>query len=136
MSEIKLKPCPFCGGEAERKFIGNDHTKKRSIEIKCKKCRVKRVDAALSHSHDWIDNECTKQWNERKIDWTDTKDKEPTNENRMYWVLFPDNKIKLCYFSNRGMINYWEVYTDYTDVSMDNTKYIEITKPAPPQEGI
>ena len=61
----KLKPCPFCGGEAEKKFIGNNHTKKRSIEIKCKSCRVKRVDAALYQSHEWLDDVATRNWNQR-----------------------------------------------------------------------
>ena len=49
-----LKPCPFCGGEAVKIFIGNEYTKKRSVEIKCKKCRVKRVNAAIYHDHDWL----------------------------------------------------------------------------------
>ena len=65
MTDTELKPCPFCGGEAEKIFIGNEHTKKRSLEIKCTKCRVKRVNSAIHHSHEWLDEVSTKAWNDR-----------------------------------------------------------------------
>lgn len=61
----QLKPCPFCGGEPKKIFIGNDRTKKRSIEIKCPKCRCKRVNAAIHHSQEWLDEVATKNWNQR-----------------------------------------------------------------------
>jgi Lar family restriction alleviation protein len=32
---MTLKPCPFCGGEAEINQIGNGHTKSRGFEVKC-----------------------------------------------------------------------------------------------------
>ena len=57
--------CPFCGGEPKKTFIGNNFTKKRSIEIKCTSCRVKRVDAAIHHSHEWLDGVITELWNKR-----------------------------------------------------------------------
>lgn len=62
---MELLPCPFCGSEPEKIFIGNQYTKKRSIEVKCHKCRCKRVDAAIHHSHDWLDEVSTKNWNQR-----------------------------------------------------------------------
>jgi hypothetical protein len=64
MSE-ELKSCPFCGGKAEKIFIGNENTKKRSIKIKCSKCRINIVNAALHHSHEWLDELSTKAWNKR-----------------------------------------------------------------------
>lgn len=38
----ELLQCPFCGYIPELKFIGNDFTKKRSVEINCTNidCRV------------------------------------------------------------------------------------------------
>lgn len=35
MSE-ELKPCPFCGGEPQIRQIGNEHTKKCIVEVRCK----------------------------------------------------------------------------------------------------
>ena len=61
----ELKTCPFCGGRAEKKRIGNDYTRKRSIEIRCTQCRVKRVDGAIRHGFDWLDEVATKNWNQR-----------------------------------------------------------------------
>ena len=78
---------------------------------------------------------------ERIVDdeWTDTKDKEPTVKNILYWVLFPDGSVRMHFFNEYkklgGHANYWQGMDD-TEISMRNTKYIEITKPAPPQEGI
>ena len=63
---MELKPCPFCGGKAKKIFIGNDFTKKRSIEIKCTNCRIKRTDAAIRHNHEWLDKIATEAWNTRK----------------------------------------------------------------------
>lgn len=64
--EIELNDCPFCGGEPKVSHIGNDHTKKRKIEIKCSKCRIKRTDAALIHSFSWLEDVSAKNWNQQK----------------------------------------------------------------------
>ena len=62
----ELKPCPFCGGEADLSFIGNDYTKSRKVTIKCKGCRAKRTDAALRYSHEWVARVAIDYWNKRK----------------------------------------------------------------------
>lgn len=64
----KLKPCPFCGSEAaEPVFIGNDHTKKRTVTIKCKApgCTKGVTVGALRFSHEWCHEEAVKKWNTR-----------------------------------------------------------------------
>jgi len=63
-----LKSCPFCGGVAKRVFIGNDRTRKRTVEIKCSKCFTKQITGALRFSHQWCDETATAKWNERLND--------------------------------------------------------------------
>jgi len=63
---IYLSPCPFCGGNASLKHIGNDHTKKRTIEIKCGgKCRATMVNSALLRDFAWLENVSVSAWNQR-----------------------------------------------------------------------
>ena len=63
----KLKSCPFCGTEPKVRHIGNEHTKKRSVKIKCPKCRIERTDASLKHGFDWLDRVAIEQWNKRSL---------------------------------------------------------------------
>ena len=57
MSE--LKPCPFCGGEAEPNVLNTRREKYYSIW--CKKC-----DAGITHYH--TEEEALKFWNQRMND--------------------------------------------------------------------
>ena len=63
MSE--LLRCPFCGGEPELKRKGNEFTKSRCVEIKCKNCRITRTDCAIRNSMEWVENIAIKAWNTR-----------------------------------------------------------------------
>ena len=67
-TEYELKECPFCGGEADAVHIGNLHTKSRKIEIKCKKCRCKKINAAIRHNFDWLEKVAVEDWNQRPVD--------------------------------------------------------------------
>lgn len=62
MSDIKLKPCPFCGGKAE--FIEGCITCKTTIAVRCTNCNVK------TESHPESVNYCAREiamteWNRR-----------------------------------------------------------------------
>ena len=55
MSEIKLLPCPFCGGEAELSlFLGNYH-------VTCTKCL-----GAIFPARGMLKGEAIEAWNTRK----------------------------------------------------------------------
>ena len=62
---IDLLPCPFCGGQPDVKHIGNDHSKKRFIEVKCPDCRIQRRDGAIRYGFDWLENIVAEHWNQR-----------------------------------------------------------------------
>lgn len=57
---MKLKPCPFCGGESELEQTGRNQ-----LTIKCKKCLVKMVQKVLRQSLDWLEKKMIKNWNIR-----------------------------------------------------------------------
>ena len=42
-------------------------TKRRMIEIKCPKCRIKRTDAALRYGFDFLEEVAVKAWNQRVL---------------------------------------------------------------------
>ena len=66
--EYDLLPCPFCGGEAKVFQFGNDYlTKKKTVKIRCKNCRCKRVNATTIHSFEWLEKIAVKSWNQRPI---------------------------------------------------------------------
>lgn len=61
----EMLPCPFCGGQPIITFIGNNHTKKRKVEIKCKSCRVQRTNAAIYNDLQSLAELSINQWNKR-----------------------------------------------------------------------
>jgi len=63
--KIELKPCPFCEGEVKLIEIGNDFTKKRSVEIICRKCSVIMKNSALRNNMEWLIDVSVKNWNMR-----------------------------------------------------------------------
>ena len=63
--KTELLPCPFCGGEAKIKYIGNDYTKKRSIEIECNCCHIKKRISALYQGLEWLEDKIIDFWNRR-----------------------------------------------------------------------
>ena len=61
-----LKPCPFCGSDnIVLIHTGNDHTRSRSVTVKCKKCICKRTTGAIANTLDWCEAEAISAWNTR-----------------------------------------------------------------------
>ena len=61
----ELLPCPFCGGEANINFIGNDHSKKRKVEVKCSSCRVELINASIRNNSEVCAKWTIDGWNKR-----------------------------------------------------------------------
>jgi hypothetical protein len=74
-SHDSMKDCPFCGGVPKIKFVGNNRTPSRSVEIQCTGCRVKRKDASINHSQEWVAKACIDYWNNRANEKQPIKDK-------------------------------------------------------------
>ena len=66
--DLELSDCPFCGGPPRIKHIGNNLSKKRTIEIRCARCRVQRTDSTLTFVFDWLEDVAVKNWNQRPVD--------------------------------------------------------------------
>jgi len=64
----EIKPCPFCGGEAELITRGNAFTKKRSAEIECSKCHTLQVTGAIHSSLEWCQEKAIEKWNKRTFE--------------------------------------------------------------------
>jgi hypothetical protein len=64
---LVMEPCPLCKKEVSKAFIGNNYTKKRSIEIKCRPCNLTMKMSALRFSHEWLDEQITTTWNNRAL---------------------------------------------------------------------
>jgi hypothetical protein len=56
----ELKPCPFCGGEAEIK-----QNCRNGFKLKCKKCTIGYAQKTLHFSLDWLEAKMIEHWNQR-----------------------------------------------------------------------
>ena len=65
-TDIELKNCPFCNTDPEVKYTGNEATKTRTIQIKCPKCLVSRIDRTRLFTFKFLENVAVKQWNQRR----------------------------------------------------------------------
>lgn len=61
MSEIELKPCPFCGNSAE--FV---QYKRDGLTLKCKSMGcIQRNQRTLRQSIEWLQESMAQHWNTR-----------------------------------------------------------------------
>lgn len=60
-----LKPCPFCGGMAELRIVGNEFTKSKGAMISCSRCHIKKTVKVIYRSMDWARGRVIISWNTR-----------------------------------------------------------------------
>lgn len=63
----KPLPCAHCGGEAELRQFGNEHTKRRGFTIKCGGCRIELTNAVIRQSLEWCREQTIEAWNRRAL---------------------------------------------------------------------
>ena len=61
----ELLDCPFCGGRPIAYLVGNEHSEKRAITIKCKICLVKREVGSMHQPTEWLEEKSIALWNAR-----------------------------------------------------------------------
>ena len=66
-TDYELKPCPFCGGRAEYRKVGNSYIGIKEATIKCSQCHVKRTQRFIhkKFEFEWIDKTMIDSWNRR-----------------------------------------------------------------------
>lgn len=73
MNDIKLKPCPFCGGKAlsRIRIMRNDLVDYAQLQIYCSKCNIDRAKSIDSNctldNLQTVMNELIDSWNTRRI---------------------------------------------------------------------
>jgi hypothetical protein len=62
-----LKDCPFCGGGAELRRVGNQYTKSRKAQVHCKTfgCCCEQTVGAIRQSMEWREAKVVEKWNTR-----------------------------------------------------------------------
>lgn len=100
MTEEKLKPCPFCGAEANHWPYGGDY---HNEYINCSKC-----DAQIGEPVSWPAKEVIKQWNTRASS-NDTESREKIIE-----FLEAANATLKAELQKREWISVEDQVPDYT----------------------
>lgn len=60
MSNEQLKPCPFCGGNAELKQKGSN-----GFVLKCTGCHIQLTQKVLRKPLEWLEGKMIEHWNTR-----------------------------------------------------------------------
>lgn len=58
--ESRLKPCPFCGGDAVLQQTGRN-----KMRVICRECIIEKEQKVLYKSLDWLREKLIESWNKR-----------------------------------------------------------------------
>lgn len=105
-SELQeLKPCPFCGGNAEIKQTG-----KNELTIRCTECLTGKTQAVLKYSLDWLKDKLIEGWNNRPSPLLPTEEVGIKEDDLQSGSCTIDNSIQQelinlfekCWFKHKG----------------------------------
>ena len=119
MSNMKLKPCPFCGGEAiilnllDTQYIGAIHEKS---------CKMRPDTWLLSDKS--LDTQI-KAWNQRVYGDVEIKDETSMYPNCMINYCFNDVKTTRRIFKERIRSKYW-YWRVYYKIRKQNQKFARV----------
>lgn len=67
--DTALKPCPFCGGEAEITQVGNEVTRSRGYQVKCLTwgCSTTKRAMVIHHTLEDARGWAIAAWNKRTL---------------------------------------------------------------------
>lgn len=98
MSDINLKPCPFCGGKCEIDRMG---TNRVSMKYRCGEC-----GCSLETGETWPGDKC--QWNERHGDAMQARIDELESALKGFNLLIDSVK-------NEQLENWFDALSNYSD---------------------
>ena len=121
MSEIKLKPCPFCGGEAFCYVSGRIEPEMPDMFwVRCKNCDV--VTKSYTTREKAI-----KKWNTRALGWIPVEERLPEDERANYEVTF----INECGYEEHGFAQWYDGEFHIPAVVIAWREHLEPYRPEP-----
>jgi len=99
MDSSELKPCPFCGAEAEIVRAGDEY--EMVVAVNCTECsaHVRETDDSIDRDFDRLEAQAVAAWNKRAVDLSailkagDRMKKELDDLVRTFSVFYEDNVL-------------------------------------------